>query len=547
MYEMATGCRPFTGSTSALIFDSILNRQPQPVHEISPALPAAFGSMLNRLMAKSPQERYRSVGELSEALREVQRTEQMAAARKTEAQRKIPSIAVLPFANLSADPDNQYFSDGLSEDLITALARLKGLQVASRASAFRFRGGSADIREVGRQLNVEAVLDGSVRRSGQRLRITAELVNVADGYHLWSERYDREITDIFEIQDEITAAIVQKLEPTLAGKQATLTRRHSENVQAYDLYLKGRRLWEQRSESSLRAGLECFRAAIDLDPEYALAHAGVADSFSILGAYGVISPLEGRPKAEAAVKRALELDPGLAEPHFSMALMTCFTGDFLGAERYFRRALEIQPQSSGTLAYLGLYLAMRRRFDEARESVRKAVELDPFSPFAQGVTSMTLVICRAYEEALEHGSRALELQPNFVLGLWASVNANCALERWEQSIEAGEKVVSVTRRSAIFMGQLGRVYAMAGQKEKAVALEREARQRAEAGEYINPGCFLDIHTGLNDLESAYKDLLAFRKDGGNGFGFGITIAPVLHRLAADSRCAEILREMELLE
>jgi serine/threonine protein kinase len=229
MYEMATGRHPFAGSTTAVIFDAILNRQAPSVADISPSLPSAFSSLLNRLMAKLPRDRCQSAHEVSEALREMQRAKQTTTSGSARAGRKIPSIAVLPFANLSADPDNQYFSDGLSEDLISALARLQGLQVASRTSAFRFRGGDVDVREIGHQLNVEAVLEGSVRRSGKRLRITAQLVNVTDGYHLWSERYDREITDIFEIQDEITSAIIKTLEPTLAGQQASLTRRHSEN------------------------------------------------------------------------------------------------------------------------------------------------------------------------------------------------------------------------------------------------------------------------------------------------------------------------------
>ncbi|MGB6874895.1 MAG: protein kinase [Candidatus Acidiferrales bacterium] len=347
MHEMATGRRPFEGSTTAVIFDSILNRQPPSVTEANPALPPAFASMLARLMAKNPRDRYPTAREVLDALREIQRNKQLESSRKTGARRKIPSIAVLPFANLSADPDNDYFSDGLSEDLTSALARLQGLQVASRTSAFRFRGGNTDIREIGRQLNVEAVLEGSVRRSGKRLRITAELINVADGYHLWSERYDREITDIFDIQDEITASIVKTLEPTLAGQQSSLPRRHSENIAAYELYLKGRALWGLRSESNLRASVECFRAAIDLDPDYALAHAGLADSFSVLAIYGYIPLSESRPRADAAMKKAIALAPDLADTHFSMGLaIAAFGARLADAEPHFRKAIELEPQSS---------------------------------------------------------------------------------------------------------------------------------------------------------------------------------------------------------
>ena len=208
-YEMSTGRRPFDGATSALIFDAMLNRQADPPSQSNPQLPGELDSMIARLLAKDARQRCQSVREVLDGLRELERTRQNLSSGKIRAGRRIPSIAVLPFANLSADPDNQYFSDGLSEELTNALSRLHGLQVASRTSAFRFRGADVDIREIGRQLNVESVLEGSVRRAGKRLRVTAQLVKVSDGYQLWSERYDREINDIFEIQDEITESIVE--------------------------------------------------------------------------------------------------------------------------------------------------------------------------------------------------------------------------------------------------------------------------------------------------------------------------------------------------
>jgi len=329
----------------------------------------------------------------------------------------------------------------LSEDLTSALARLGGLRVASRTSAFRFRG-AVDVREIGRQLNVEAVLGGSVRRSGKRVRITADLVNVADGYHLWSERYDREIADFFDIQDEITEAIIKTLEPKLAGQQQALTRRHSENLQAYELYLKGRHLWEQRGENTLRTGLEFFRAAIDLDPNYALAHAGIADSLSILALYGYISRREGRSHAEAAVKKALELDSTLAEAHFSAGLSTAIFACISKAENHFRRALEIQPRSSGIHLFLGICLAMRHRRAEAATSIQTSLELDPLSPYVHAMAGVSLFPFRNYEEAMQRARRALELQPDFVVALWIRLVAACSLSQWEESFEAGRKLAS---------------------------------------------------------------------------------------------------------
>jgi len=548
IYEMVSGQRPFVGSTTAVIFDSILNRQPEPLFQVTPNLPIAFGDMLARLMSKSSRERYQSAREVIETLQEIQREGQSSSTTKVRAGRKIPSIAVLPFANLSADPDNQYFSDGLSEDLISALARLQGLLVASRSSAFRFRGESADIREVGRQLNVEALLEGSVRRAGKRLRITAQLVNVADGFQLWSERYDREVTDIFEIQDEITAAIIKTLEPTLAGQQQALTRRHSENLQAYELYLKGRRLWDQRMESTLRAALECFRAAIELDPDYALAHAGIADSFSILAVYGYTSITEGRPRAEAAMKKALELDPTLAEAHFSTGLSTTIFGrQPRDAECHFRKALEIQPRASAIHAYFSLYLATEHRYDEALTSAAKAIALDPLSAFVDGLTGLTLQCSRRYEEAIQNARRALELQPNLVLGLWALQMATASLERWDDAIETGERLVSITRHSSIFVGHLAKAYALTGQRERALTLLREVLQRQQGGEYISPLCLILIHTALNDLENAHAALLDYIEDGGNGWGLEIAVGSFVDTLAVDKPCAELLRKLGRLD
>ena len=538
-YEMVTGQRPFVGATTAVVFDSILNRFPTPLAETNPELPPAVGSLLTRLMAKHPKERYQTARAVIEALQELR----TASSGQVRSGRKIPSIAVLPFANLSADPDNQYFSDGLSEDLIGALARLQGLQVASRTSAFRFRG-DGDIRDIGRQLNVEAVLEGSVRRAGKRLRISAQLVSVADGYHLWSERYDREVSDIFEIQDEITAAIIKTLEPALAGQQAALTRRHSENLQAYELYLKGRRLWDQRTESNLRAGLECFRAAIDLDPDYALAHAGVGDTFSILAIYGYMPPAEGKLRAETAVKRALELAPMLAESHFSMALVTqFFSPSFEEAERHYQRALEIQPRTSVTHAYLGLFLATRHRVGDAAVCIAKAVELDPLSPFIYGLSALTLVVARRHEAAIQNAERALELQPNFMLGLWALQMATCALGRWDQAIEVGKRLVTLTRHAALFVSQLAMTYGLAGQREKALAILAELLQRQEFGEYISPYCLVAIHSGLKNWEGAHAGLLGFAEAGFKAVGLEIALGPFLDELALYPPSAELFRKL----
>jgi serine/threonine protein kinase/tetratricopeptide (TPR) repeat protein len=545
LYEMATARKAFGGSTTAVIFDAILNRHPQPLTEGNPELPPAFVALVSRLIAKNARDRYASAREVCEALTEIQRTRVTASSGRTRAQPRIPSIAVLPFTNLSADPDSQYFSDGLSEDLISALARLQGLQVASRTSAFRFRGSNLDIRDIGRQLNVEAVLEGSVRRSGQRLRITAQLVNAADGYQLWSERYDREITDIFEIQDEITAAIIRMLEPTLLGQQVSVTQRHSENLQAYELYLKGRRYWDMRSESNLRAGVECFRAAIDLDPGYALAYLGLADSYAMLAVYGYISLKDAGARADTALKRALELNPELAESWFSRGMAASIFGSRLEAEKYFRKGIELHPRAANLHAYLGLTLASLRRPEEAAACVRKAVELDPMAPLIRGTAALSLQCVGLYEEAIRQADEALALQTNFVVALWSRMLAACHLERWPEAIDAGQKLVSITRRSALFLSMLGMVFGRAGQMEKAGEIRDELKMRMEVGEFMSREVFIALDFGIGHKDALRADLEAYIEGGGNGWGISAMLGAYLDEVAVDPDFADIMARIGL--
>jgi TolB-like protein len=468
-----------------------------------------------------------------------------AVAPSNQARRSIASIAVLAFANLDADVDTHYFSDGLAEDLISAFSRLPGLKVASRTSAFRFRDRTLDIREIGRELNVEAILEGSVRRTADRVRITVQLINVADGFQRWSQRFDRNLEDLLTVQDEITTAIVGELAPSLTQQQAALSRRNSHNVRAYDLYLRGRHLWHQRAEGPMRSGLECFRAAIDQDPEYAIAHCGIADSLSILAAHGYMSITEARSRAETAVTRALQLDRTLAETHFSAGLAASVFGSRLAdAEAHFRRGLEIEPQSSVLHAFLSLAVATQHRFAQAIQSARTAIELDPGSPFVLGVSALALQCSRAHEEALATSARVLELQPNFVHGLWSRNMAASAVGRWADAIDAGEALVAVSRRSSVFLGQLALTYGMSGRRQQAKALREEALQRAQTGEYIGPSSLLAMHLGLNELDCARAALLDYLEDGGNGWHLEISMGPFLDRLTDDPAFEDLFRRMK---
>jgi len=267
---------------------------------------------------------------------------------------RTPSIAVLPFANMSASVENEYFCDGLSEELLNALAKIEGLKVAARTSAFSFKGKNVNVDEIGRALHVSTILEGSVRRAGNRLRITVQLVNVTDGYHLWSERYDREMRDIFDVQDEITLAVVDALKVKLLGEEkATVLKRYTHNAEAYQLYLRGRFYTYKRTPKDSQHAIVYFNQAITIDPNYALAFAGLADAYALLSSYGGAPPVEAMPKAREAALKAVLLDNNLAEAHAALGvILTEYDYDFAGAEREFKRAIELNPNYATAHHYL---------------------------------------------------------------------------------------------------------------------------------------------------------------------------------------------------
>ncbi len=541
LYEMATAQRAFRGATQAIIFDAILNSHPAPPSTLNPGLPASLDVIILRCLAKLRSDRYSSAAEL---LNDLQHFSAETPPTSPTPSRKIPSIAVLPFANHSLEADNQYFSDGLSEDLISALAKLPELHVASRTSAFRFRGREDDIREIGHQLNVEAVLEGSVRRAGNRLRITAQLVNVADGFHLWSERYDREAADVFDIQDEITSAIVKTLEPTLAGKPRIYGRRHSPNIQAYELYLRGRSLWEQRMESTMRSAVECFRTAIGLDPAYALAHAGLADCYALLSIWGYLRHADGRAKAKPAIDNAIKSDSSLPEVHFSRGLHECAFAALGGhSEKHFRTALQIEPRNSTVQAFASINFGVLGRSEEAAKSAARAVQLDPLSAPVYGAAALAMHACRRFDEAIAYANRALELHQNLVTGLWPLALSLCGSRRFKQSIEVTERLVSITRRPPVFLSLLGLAYARAHQTERAQEILKELHARS-ATEFITPWSLLTVELGLKNRDTALNHFWEYYESGGRGWEVQVAFAPLFPKLREDPDVQEIYRKME---
>lgn len=453
------------------------------------------------------------------------------------------SVAVLPFVNMSADKEDEYFSDGLTEELINALTKVEGLRVPARTSAFAFKAKQGDIRKIGEQLNVGTVLEGSVRKAGNKLRITAQLINVADGFHLWSETYDRDMQDVFVIQDDISQRIVDALKIKLTGDQTVhFTKRYTENTEAYQSYLKGRYYWSKRSEEGLKKALEFFKQSLDQDPTFALAYVGMADDYLIMaGEYHVLAPSEARPLAKAAALKALELDPNLGEVHASLGLWYHQQWDWTTAEKEFERALELVPNYAPAHHWYAQFLASQQRFDEALNHIRRAEELDPLAPNIQGSEAIILLCARRYEEALEKLNKAIPSYPDFPgLYNWRAA-VLVATKRFSEGIADQERAVSLSHRTAGALGRLGYAYALAGRKAEALEIGRELEEMSKV-RYVSSFDRALVPLGLDDkdqalfwLQRAYeeRDAVVSIQNG----------HPMLDTVRDDSRFQDLLRRL----
>jgi serine/threonine protein kinase/Tfp pilus assembly protein PilF len=493
VHELITGQTPFRRSSAADTISAVLREDP-PDLAVQPGAPAPLARIVRHCLEKDPIDRFQSARDLGFALETIGDVASSPPA-KTEIEDR--SIAVLPFANMSADSDGEYFSDGLAEELINALTHLPGLRVAARTSAFRFRGRDVDIKEIGRALRVATVLEGSVRRMGHRLRVTAQLINVADGYHRWSERYDREMADVFEIQDDIVASIIKALAPTLLG-EVKAVKRPTDNLEAYELYLKGRQYWYQRSPGFMALAIRLFEQAIALDPDYTLAYAGLADCHTIMRPYGWVSEATSRPLAETALMRALTLDPMLAEVQCSQAqFILWFERAWLQAEPYLRRALELSPRWSLPHVVYAYFLAAAYRPEEALAQLDVALDLDPLSPFAHAMGAEVMYMNRSFPEAERLACRALDLQPDSHLALQMLAATFTEGGRVAEAIPLAERVAALSR-APINLGLLGAVYGLAGRMDDLTRLERELEERRSRGEYIAPSSLVAIAFGRGD-------------------------------------------------
>ena len=485
LYEMVAGRPPFQREQGDAVVHAILRETETALTGLRTGVPMDLERVVTRALSKQADDRSQTVADLLSELRGVERALRDGT---TAGDQAVPSIAVLPFTNMSADPENEFFSDGIAEEIINALGHIEGLHVAARTSAFSFKGKHVDLREVGEKLNVGTVLEGSVRKAGNRLRITAQLVNVTDGYQLWSERYDRQLEDVFEIQDDIARAIAERLEVTLKGDRAApLVKPATDDLEAYALYLKGRALLYKRGRDIPR-GLECLRKAATLDAEYALAWAGLADAHTTLGYYGLARPSETMPQAKEAAVRAVHLDGSLAEAHGALGgAMLMHDFDVDAAEQAFQRALELNPGYIQAHAWYALFVLsfIRGRFEESLTHTAQMVARDPLSGYVKGIHAFALAIAGRHDEAIEAALAAIERDPESYIGHFALQACYEAASRLPEAIASGHAALAVSGRHPWAVAMLASTYADWGKPSEARAIHDELVARA-AETYVQP-------------------------------------------------------------
>jgi len=509
LYEMLVGRPPYIGADTMEITAQKLVDPMPPLRPQREEVPAEVEAALVRALACKAADRFATAAELAAALEPAPSVTPGTARRTGGAAEGGPSIAVLPFVNMNADPDSEIFSDGIAEELTNALSRLDGLRVVARASAFAFKGRTEDVREIGKRLGVATVLEGSVRRAANRVRITAELVNVADGYRLWSERYDRKVDDVFAIQDEIADAIANVLEAKLLGAPKAYAQEPARkgDPKAYEHYLRGRHLWNQRSTSALEQSVEEFKRALAIDPRHAPAKAGIADSYVILGVYSHRPPDEVMPQAKAAAEQALEIDGSLAEAHTALACVRAlFEWDWAAADALFRRAIAHNPQYATAHQWYAMNcLVPQGRFDDARSELDRALALDPLSLAVHISVGLRFFYARELASAAEALRETLKLNAEFGAAHYFLGHVQIAMGRYDEAIVPLERAVTLQEESAETMAALATAHALAYHRAHAEALLADLERRGKES-YVSPALLAQIHLGLGDHAAALERL-----------------------------------------
>ena len=539
LYELVSGQRAFAGDSGADIMSAVLKEDP-PNLALRSGTPAGIARIVRRCLEKDPAKRFQSASDLRLALEQVTATPDVEPHIR---KRDEKSIAVLPFVNMSADPENEYFCDGIAEDLISALTKVAELHVAARTSAFSFKGKNAALQDVARTLNVNTVLEGSVRQAGNRLRVTARMTNVADGYQIWSERYDRQLADVFEIQDEISSAIVTALKVTLLGREkAGLVKRPTDNVEAYQLYLKGRHHWHKWNPDGFAKSRECMERALELDPDYTLAYVGLADVYLASGTMGMSAYPELLPKAKAALTRALALDPEMAEAWTLMGVVHFLEWDWTASDRASTRAIELSPRLAHAYTVRALNALYSGRLEATHSPAKRAVDLDPLGLFWNATLIMAYLAHGDYTAAANQTDTLLEIDPNF---WWAHYGLGVIAAARGDYAEASRRFQDGVRYSAAApyaVGLFGFALGLAGDRDRAKQELAGLMARTSQGYVPALGPAL-AYVGVGSTDQAFEWLDRSFEERDIYLLFEVLYLPHLEGLRNDPRMLDLRRRI----
>ncbi len=585
LYEMLTGHLPFTGQTMSDTLAAILQSEPPPLTRYVTGLPSELEKSLDSALSKDRDIRCPTVKRLLGELKQIKSrlefetelarvsqsdfangeavtlamtqenlsraaksTRATATTRRPRVRKTIDSLAILPLQNASADPNMEYLSDGITESIINSLAQLPRLRVVPGSTVFRYKGQQIDPQAVGLELGVRAVFSGRVQQLGETLIIKAELIDIAHESQLWGEQYRKRLTDIFALQEEISCEISEKLRLRLTGEEKKkLVKRYTENAEAYQLYLKGRYCTHKRTTDWIKKGIKHFQQAIDLDPNYALAYAGLADAYAFLGSStGGYAPRETYPKAKKAALQALELDDTLGEAHSSLGFFRLlFDWDFTAAEREYKRAIELSPNYANAHDGYGFYLKATGQHEAAIRECKLAQQLDPLSPFTTLSLGWAYYFARDFDQSLAQGRKVLELDPNLGFAHWHVGMGYRQKGRFDEAIVSLRKAVNLAGGSPNFIAHLGHAYAVAGKQREARQMLAELERLAKR-QYVSSYYLAMIQLGLGNLKQAFAALEQAYEERAGFLAF-LKVEPMLDPLRGEARFADLLQRIGLAQ
>jgi len=587
MYEMATGFRPFKGDSSGAIFDSILHKIPVETVRLNTEIPGDLEHIIARALEKDRNLRYQHASDLRAELQRLKRKTDSASSMSSVAEEpigrgirsrrlqyvlagsiaalvllfglnvggirsgifnfstapRIESIAVLPFINVSNDPKTEYLSDGITESLIDNLSQLPNLAVMSRNTVFRYKGQPTDLQKVGHDLHVQAILTGRLIQSGDELLISVNLEDAKSSRQIWGEQYDRKLSNLVSVQREIASDIYSRLRPQLEGDKRLLARRPTENVEAYQLYLQGLFYWNKWTQSDFKKAADYFTLATQKDPRYALAYAGLADTYSLLGNSGYLAPAEAWPKAKSSAMQALEIDNTLAEAHTSLGLVKeHFEWDWSGAEQEFRRAIELNPNSANAHHWYGEYLANMGQLEEGLRETRRAREFDPLSLIINTTIGWQLHLTRQDDQAVEQLRGALDIDPKFAPARRLLEEVYAQMGKHKEAVAEREKMLSLSGGPEL-AAAVEEDFARSGYRGVLQSWLDGLREISKHG-YVSSFSIAEAYMRIGEKEKAIDWLEKAYEEHDSGL-VSLGVEPMFDPIRTDQRFQGILKRMRL--